>query len=142
MGKAIARKSKKTVSAEALKDQVTKKYVLKMLGNELAKEVRDMASDSGNSILQSQNPDHLERFTWDKLLGGLSMFAPVLKSLLSSATSAKVHHSSTDAVIGLCAAIFIKHCNSNVNLVQKINSLIVYAGHSSKQVQFCSGRTL
>lgn len=141
MAKAIARKSKKAVAAEALKDPVTKKYILKKLGNELAKEVRGMASDSTNSILQSQNPEHLKGFAWEMLLNELSKFAPVLKSLLSSATSTRVHHSSTDAVIGMCAAILIKHRNSRMNLVQKINSLILYAGHSSKQVQFCSGRT-
>ena len=93
MAKAIARKSKKAVAAEALKDPATKKYILKMLGNELAKEVRDMACDSANSILQSQNPDHLKGFAWDMLLNELSKFVPVLKTLLFSATTTRVHHS-------------------------------------------------
>ena len=120
MGKEIARKSMQAVANEALKDPVIRQYRLKMLGSELAKEVRDMASDSANSILQSQNPDHLKGFTWDMLLSELSKFAPTLKSLLASAISTRVHHSSTDAVIGMCAAILIKQRNSKMNLVQRL----------------------
>lgn len=118
---------------EALKDPTTKKYLVEMLGNELAKEVKCMSSDSVNSILQSQNPDHLKQFNWEMLLNELCKFAPVLRRLLSLASS-RVRRSNTDAVIGMCAAILINHRNPKMNLVQKINSLILYAGHSSKQV--------
>lgn len=44
-------------------------------------------------------------------------------------SSTKIH---TNAAIGMCAAILLNHVNVKMNLVQKINSLILYAGHSSK----------
>ena len=93
-----------------------------------------MASDRVSSILQSQNPDHLKEFNWDMLYRELTMFAPLLKSLLFSATKTRVARSNTNAVVGMCAAIMINHRNLKMNLVQKINSLILYAGHASKQV--------
>ncbi len=62
---------------EALKDPTTKKYLVEMLGNELAKEVKCMSSDSVNSILQSQDPDHLKQFNWEILMNELCKFTPV-----------------------------------------------------------------
>ncbi|XP_064384807.1 uncharacterized protein LOC135333715 isoform X2 [Halichondria panicea] len=134
IGKAIARKSRKKVAMEALKDPTTRKYLLKMVGIELAKEVKCMSSESANSILQSQNPDDLRQFSWEMLLNELSMFAPVLRQLLDLATNTRVRRSNTDAVIGMCAAILINHRNPKMNLVQRSNALVLYAGHSSKQV--------
>ncbi|XP_064386655.1 uncharacterized protein LOC135335133 [Halichondria panicea] len=134
IGKAIARKSRKKVAMEALKDPTTRKYLLKMVGIELAKKVKCMSSESANSILQSQNPDDLRQFSWEMLLNELSKFAPVLRQLLDLATNTRVRRSNTDAVIGMCAAILINHRNPKMNLVQRSNALVLYAGHSSKQV--------
>lgn len=137
IGKAIARKSHKTIAMEALKNVCTRKHIVMSPGKELAKEIKVMASDSANSILQSQNPDHLKQFSWDVLLHELSTYVPLLKSLLFSATKTRVARSNTDAVVGMCAAILINHRNSKMSLIQKINSLILYAGHTSKQVWNC-----
>ena len=134
LAKAVARQSKQTIAVESLKDPVTKKYILRIIGREVVKEVKRMASDKVESVLKSQNIDHLKSFHWDMLLQELSKFAPVLSSLFTSATKTRVLRSNTDAVIGMCAAILLNHHNSKMNLIQKIISLILYAGHSSKQV--------
>ncbi len=134
LGKAVARKSKKTIAAETLKDSSTKGYIVSIIGRELSREVRAMASDPVKSILQSQNPDDLKQFKWDTLLRELSKCAPVLSRLLLLATKTKRPRLNQKAVIGVCAAILINHRNSKMNLVQKLASLILYAGHASKQV--------
>lgn len=100
----------------------------------MAKEVRGMTSDKVESVLRSQDADSLKTFHWDTLLQELSTFAPILRMLLAAATKTRVPRSNTDTVIGVCAAILLNHKNPRMNLVQKINSLILYAGHSSKQV--------
>ena len=119
---------------EALKSATTKKYIVNALGKELAREIRAMASDEVNSILQSQNPEDLKQFSWDMLLNELSTHAPQLKRLLFLAAKTNIARSNTNAVVGMCAALLIKHRNPKMNLVQKINSLLLYAGHCSKQV--------
>lgn len=134
LARAVARQNKKTIAIESLKDPVTKKHVLRIIGREVAKEVKRMASDKVRSVLKSQNVDHLKSFHWNMLLQELSKFAPILSSLFTSATKTRVLRPNTDAVIGMCAAILLNHHNPKMNLVQKINSLILYAGHSSKQV--------
>lgn len=134
MGRAVARKSYEVIATEALTNALTRKYVIRTLGKELAKEIKTMASDSTNSIMRSQNPEHLQQFSWDLLLNELSQHAPLLSSLLISATRTKVARSNTKAVIGMCAAILMKQRNSRMNLVQRIISLILYASGTSKQV--------
>ena len=41
---------------------------------------------------------------------------------------------NTKTVVGVCAAIILKHRQPKMNLLQKIISLILYAGHASKKV--------
>ncbi|XP_064384950.1 uncharacterized protein LOC135333864 [Halichondria panicea] len=117
-----------------MKDKSVKKYILKLVGQEIFKEVKCMASDKVNSILQSTNANDLKCFSWNSLLTELTQFAPLMSSVLVSATKTRAPRSNTKAVIGMCAAIILKHRNPRMNIVQKINSLILYAGHSSKQV--------
>ena len=132
--KAVARKSKKAVATEALKDPITKSYIVSILGIELAKEIRAMSSDSVKSVLQSSDPDDLKEFKWETLHSELSLHAPVMSKLLQLATKTRRPRMNQEAVIGACAAIVINHRNPKMNLVQKLTSLILYAGHASKQV--------
>ncbi len=80
---------------EALKSATTKKYIVNALGKELAREIRAMASDEVNSILQSQNPEDLKQFSWDMLLNELSTHAPQLKRLLFLAAKTNIARSNT-----------------------------------------------
>ena len=77
MAKAVARENRMTVAKEVLTDPVTKKHVVQMLGKELASEVRSMASDGANSILQSLNTRHLKEFSWNLLMDELSKFCSI-----------------------------------------------------------------
>ena len=81
MGKAVARKKKKTIAAETLKDPVLKGYVVELIGKEVAKELKNMASMKTNSVLQSQDVTQLETFSWDVLLNELSKVAATLKKI-------------------------------------------------------------
>ncbi len=89
-------------------------YIVNALRKELAREIRAKASDEVNS---GQNPEDLKQFSWDMLLNELST---QLKRLLSLAAKTKIARSNTNAVVGMCAALLIKHCNPKMNLVQKI----------------------
>ena len=40
------------------------------------------------------------------------------------------------AVLGICAALLLRHRNHHLNLVQRIMSLILHCGHAGKQVRF------
>ena len=82
-----------------MKNPLTRKRVLNLVGRELHKEVQKMASDSTNSLLKMED---LKEFEWDKLLQELSTHAPVLLSVLQAATKTRSPRTNTNAVIGIC----------------------------------------
>ena len=86
------------------------------------------------SFLSSQSKDDLKEFQWERLHRELSLKAPVLLSILLDATRTRVPRLNLYIVIGTCVAILLKHHNPKASLLQKIVSLVLYAGHASKQV--------
>lgn len=118
-----------------MKDSSTRKYVLNLVGKEICNEIRLMASNKVDSFLCSTSKDDLKTFSWGRLHAELSTFAPVLHSILLAATKTRVPRPNTRMVTGMCAAILLKHRNPKMSLVQKVVSLVLYAGHASKQVK-------
>lgn len=95
--------------------------ILTELGKVILKE---MCSDKvrGNKV------SALESFTWEKVTDEAKLHAPLTFNLLSSCTTGQ--QNKTGYVLALL-------CNlrwSCMNLFQKMVSLILYAGHCSKQV--------
>ena len=131
IGKAVVRGSKYAIVRECFTDPKTRQFVLNYLGNIICKEIKTMVSLESNSILQSSK---LEDFKWDMLLNELNKYAPIFINLLQCLTKTKTKRSSEKAVIGMCASILLKHRYSRMSLIQKIISIILYAGHTSKQV--------
>lgn len=133
IGKAVARGSKCTVARECFSDPTTRNFALNYLGTILRKEIKTMVSHNTNSILHSP-VSSMKCFTWDTLLDELKKYAPTFLHLLNSLTKTKSKRPNEKAVIGICAAILLKHRDPTMSLIQKITSIILYAGHTSKQV--------
>ena len=53
LGKAVARKSNKSIAEECMKSQEVRKYVIIQLGVLLRHELKNLCSDSTNSLLRS-----------------------------------------------------------------------------------------
>lgn len=134
MAKAVVRKSYCSLASLSFSDPDTRKYILKVIRREVAEEVRLMCSSRTNSVLKNQDPKCLETFQWDLLDQEVSQCAPLLRAVLRAATTTRSPRSNTVAVCGMCTAMICMHRNPMMNLVQRINSLILYAGHSSKKV--------
>ena len=60
--------------------------------------------------------------------------APTLLALLEFCTYTRKPRVNRMAVLGMCVALLLKFSFHKMCLVQKIISLILYAGHSGKQV--------
>ena len=134
LGKAIARRSQKTVAIASMKDPDTRNHIMNLIRKEVRKEIRLMASDSEESFLRSQLKEDLKEFQWSRLHAELSSKAPILQSILTAATKTRVPRPNVHIVVGTCVAILLKHRNPKMSLLQKLISLVLYAGHTSKQV--------
>ena len=134
LGKAVARGSWKATALETLKDKNGLKYCLKKIGIMIRNEIKKLCSPATNSILSSQDLSDLNHFTWDKLHCELASNAPVLYNILQESTITETTRPNRKAVVGMCVSLLLKHHYSKMSLVQKILSLILYSGHSGKQV--------
>lgn len=134
MGKAVARRSKNAIVRELLENPVTKSYVVKKIGVLVRKELVLMCSEKTKSVLSSQSISDLKAFNWKALLAELSSSAPILLSILQSCTHTGKPRVNQDGVIGMCCAILLKFRYQKMCIVQKILSLILYAGNSGKHV--------
>lgn len=131
LGKAVARKCQLGIATETMKNPITRKKILLLVGREVQKEVRNMTADSTHSIL---GREAWKEFEWDTLLEELQINAPVLLSILQAATRTRAPRSNTKSVIGTRAAILLKHRSPKMSLLQKVISLVLYSGHTSNQV--------
>ena len=97
-------------------------------------EMSSLCSERVDSMLRNHCKDSLINFDWDDFKAELLSNAPVLVSLLEACTHTKTPRTNTTSVIGMRAALMLKHRFTQMSLVQKIVSLVLYAGHSDKQV--------
>ena len=117
-----------------LDDGLIRRYILEGVCKILRGEIAAMCSDQVESMLKSQDVDDLSTFTWDGVHSELEEHAPTLLQILHGCTTFRIPRPNQKAVIGLCAAVLCKYRRSSMSLFQKVMSLILYAGHSSKKV--------
>lgn len=111
--------------------------VIAEVGKILVSEVQALCSDSFQSVLRSKDVNDLKTFTWDRVLSEAQDCAPTLLQLLESCTrpaSGGLPKPNRKAIIGLCICILCRYRRPSMSLFQKIISLILYSGHSAKQV--------
>ena len=104
------------------------------MGKVVRAEVKTLSATSTNSILQQLDLTILKSFSWRTLLTELAQHTPVLKGVLESTGVPGQNRSNFDAVVCLCVTLLARNRNPRMNLIAKMLSLILYAGHSSKQV--------
>ena len=96
--------------------------------------MKQMCSDATASILKSAKKEDLSTFSWEILWKEMSTHAPIFSSMLTECTKTRVTKANQQAVNGICAAILLKHRFSQMSLVQKIISIILFNGCASKSV--------
>ena len=122
------------------------KRLFSILAKQVQKEMTKICSKKTKSILRSTSPDVLSQFSWDSVAEEVLRYAPTLHHILQGITDVRRykggHNRKTNlprntAVVGVCASILLRHKNIHMNLLQRIISLILNCGHTSKQVCYC-----
>ena len=86
------------------------------------------------SVLKSKSSDDLKHFKWEMIFDELQKKAPVFLCFMMSATKTRNPRSNRIPVICMCTAILLKYRFKQLNLVQKVISLLLYSGNCSKEV--------
>jgi len=93
-----------------------------------------MCSDKFPSVLRNKSVEGLMALDFSAIIKELNSQAPTLLSLLKSCLKTKTPRSNEDVILVVIAGIIFKHRQPSCSLVQRVISLILYAGHSAKQV--------
>lgn len=130
----MARGSRFAIADECLSQPTIRKYLMKKVGILLRADLKAMCSNGADSILHSQKIPDLHSFSWVQLIRELEENAPTLLNVMQSMTYTCKPRENREAVIGMCTAILLKFRCKQMCLIQKLVSLILYAGHCGKQV--------
>ena len=137
-GKVLARGGSISLVLQALRNPRYQQRVVTEVGRIVRTELQSLCTTKAQSILRSSTPAALRTFLWDKVICESKTLAPnlvqLLKTCLDDRTPTK--KSQGDAIIGLLVCILCKYrCPFN-SLLQRVVSLVLYAGHCGKVVRF------
>lgn len=135
VGKYVARGNRRSIATAVVENTTLRGEVISLLCKEVRGEIKSLCSDSQDSILRMTTKPALESFTWDRVWQELQLNMPLLVNILTSflPPSKRVSNSVIPALC-VCASIFLKVQNQKVNVVQTMISLVLKAGHATKQV--------
>ena len=118
-----------------LKATPLKEAVIDQVATTIRRECAQVCSrNRGDSCLRvlSGTAQELKDFRWRMLRRELKKKAPTLLRLLEVAASGRTQFDPT--IVGMVAALLLRGRNSQLCLLQSIVSVILYAGHTGKQV--------
>lgn len=97
-------------------------------------EVQALCSDQVDSTLNHSSRDDLISLKWSDIYDEMQKHTPILLEILLAATTTRCPRPNRELLISMCGAMICKLRRPQMCTAQKILSLILYAGHASKQV--------
>ena len=132
--KSLIRKNYPSFAKKCVQNVVSRKALVKIIGRTLTTEVAAMCSQRFDSILRTKCKESMLKFKFRTIISELQNQAPTLLALLQSCLKTKSLRANHHSIVAVIAAMICKHRNSKCSLLHKIMSLIMYTGHSAKQV--------
>lgn len=117
-----------------LRSSPLKGTVIKEITCIVRREVHQLCSTKyGASVLRDTTSTSLTHFSWKPFLSELQSRAPTLYAVIKSATE-KPRKGLNPSAICVAAALILKSRNKFLSQIQAVISVLLYAGHCSKQV--------
>ena len=147
--RSIGRLNYGSIARQAMKVEKIRSKVLTILALTIQKELTEICAKKNLSLFRDAAPDSVKSFSWGALIAELENRAPIFTQVLRGIVQVKRRtrvsrtprkkgkkpsRPSDEAIIGVCAAVMLRHRNVHMNLVQRIISLVLHNGHASKQV--------
>ena len=135
LGRYVGRGNRRSIASAAMSNARLRPELLRIVCRDVRNEVQKVCSQKHDTILKLKSKPALAQFTWKTVMLELEQVAPTLMTLLHGfIASSKSYLDSVQPAICMCASIILKLQNKNVNLVQSVVSLVLKAGHATKEV--------
>lgn len=133
--KPLIRRNFGSFATKCIQNRTTKQAMIKTIGGVLNKEISALCSKKVQSILKGKSKESFEKFEVNAFVKELKCRAPTLLSILTSCLKTKTPRLNCSVMTTVIVALLCKHRNPSCSLLQRMTSLILYAGHSAKQVK-------
>ena len=125
-----------------MKDKNTRKHVVAAVGKVIRNEIKQLCSRNAKSVQRTRDAIKLKQFNWDAIISEATEHAPNLTDINGVyQDNQKAVESSPNEYCGN-VSILCKHRNPQMTLFQWIVSLVLYVGHSAKQVSINCNQTV
>ena len=135
IGKSLARRSGSSFARHSMTNSLFRQGILKQIMISVRREMKGLCKK--DSIFTMNLKTALETFTWEHLLGIIRSIAPILFSVVSAALTRSRSEPPTLPLLAILCLI-MKTRSQRMSLLQRLISLIMYAGHAGKQVSKCN----
>ena len=139
IGKSLARRKPSAFAKEALKSEVYRKSIFHKVQSIISLEAQSLTSTRTPCTLRFHQWDSLTQVNWDALYTELSSRAPaifnIMRALFGGPRSSQLRPKQKVAMCTAIAILLFSRDNC-ISLIQRIVSMILYAGHSSKSVSY------
>ena len=131
----LIRSNFQSFATNVLKNVSAKKALLNALGRMLQKEVSSLCSTGSKSVLAEIPSKDLSGVV-QKIISEMQARAPTLLDLLLLGRAMKTRRPrpNTSMMMAFITSMMCKHRKASVCLLQRLVSLILFHGHSTKQV--------
>ena len=138
--KPLIRRNYQSFAAKCVKSKCTQSAIIKEICQLVRKDVERICSDKVDSILRCASKESLKEFQLDILIHQFKDQAPTLLTIIENSLHTKKSKHNFKLVLVLIIAMICKFRRPSYCLLQKIISLILYEGHSSKQVSIAKAK--
>lgn len=141
IGKSVAKRNPAALARQVMSHKCVKKEVLKLVGKLIQKDMKLLCRVKVPSILRKRSANAMSSFTWEQLVDEVRNTAPFLHQIVSMCVQrkrrqmskkGKTYAANDDSVVSLIVTILLRHRNENLNLIQRIVSILLYCGHAPK----------
>lgn len=129
----VVRGTAKSVARYCMAHPYYSKAMIQEAARQMIHELKVACSDTANSILSSKETSALLYFDWKLIADEAKQHSPMFFALLESMFDF-CNELQKSTLIGVVYAIVCQSYRETMNLFQRLISVILYAGHCSKQV--------
>ena len=135
---------RESIARQVMKDKRIHLKVVDIMGTDAGKEMKMLCSKKVNSILRKRDFSSVQAFDVQAVIKEMEEHAPSVLTLLRGCLlgrkppkqkKMKSRIVDIDLLVSVCCALLLRGRSQRMNLLQRIISIVLYCGHTSKRVR-------
>ena len=134
---------RESIARQVMKDKRIRLKIVEIMGTDAGKEMKKLCSKKVNSILCKRDFSSIQSFDIPAVIKEMEEYAPSVLTILrgcllgrkpSKHKKLKSRIVDVDLLVSVCCALLLRGRSQRMNLLQRIISIVLYCGHTSKRV--------